>query len=100
GDIKAAFEETTGKPIYAYHLKYLLRNMTDTGQLEYHERIGDPVILDDPEFNELRTNIPVFAGERGGVVRESEIRERFPTKPTYVAMLDLFYTSNGISIPF
>jgi WD40 repeat protein len=100
GEIQALFETTTKSSIYGYHLKFLLRNLTDTGQLEYYPTIGDTVILDDPEFNELRTNIPIFAGERGGVVRWADVVSKFPSKSIYLAMLDLFYTTNGVSIPF
>ncbi len=99
-EIQSSFELTTGSSIYGYHLKFLLRNLADSGQLEYYPQIGDIVILDDPEFNELRTNIPVFAGERGGVLRWDDVNSRFPGKSIYVAMLDLFYTTNGVSIPF
>ncbi len=99
-EIRAAFEATTKSPIYVYHLKFLLRNLTDSGQLEYYPKIGDTVVLDDPEFNRLRTDIPIFAGERGGIVRWTEVSQRFPGKSKYVAMLDMYYTGNGISIPF
>jgi hypothetical protein len=99
-EIQALYEASTGSPIYGYTLKFLLRNLADSGQLEYYSSIGDIVVLDDPEFNELRTNIPIYAGERGGVVRWDDVVSKFPSKPTYVAMLDLFYLANGVSIAF
>src|SRR5207249_1699158 len=86
GEIQALYEASTHSPIYGYTLKFLLRNLADSGQLEYHPKIGDLVVLDDPEFNELRTNIPIYAGEKGGVVQWSDVVSRFADKPTYVAM--------------
>jgi GTPase SAR1 family protein len=99
-EVRSAFEQITKSRISAHHLKFLLRNLTDSGQLEYYPRVGDSVVMDDPEFNELRTNIPIFAGEKGGILRIEEIREKFPEKPEYLRMLDRFYIANGISIPF
>lgn len=100
GDIKQQFESVTQNPIYSYHLKFLLRNLADTGQLEYYPKIGDIVVLNDPKFNELRTNIPILAAEHGGIVWWGQIEDKFSRNSIFVKMLDLFYTSSGISIPF
>ncbi|MCI4330260.1 MAG: hypothetical protein L3K19_00215 [Thermoplasmata archaeon] len=99
--VKRVFEQTTGSSIYVYHLKFLLQNLTDLGEIEYYPGVSDKIVLDDPEFNELRTNIPVFASERGGIVRVSEVNQKFrSSKPGYVAMLDRYYVANGIAVPF
>jgi hypothetical protein len=99
-EIRSSFELTTKINISAHHLKFLLRSMTDSGQLEYYPKVGDSVVMDDPEYNELRTDIPVFAGEHGGRVLVEEVGRRFPKNPKYVKMLDRFYLANGISIAF
>lgn len=100
GRVKRAFEKTTGSTIYLYHLKFLLQNLADEGHVEYYPEIGDTVVIDDPVFNKLRTEIPILAGEQGGLVDWKEMLTKFRSNATYVAMLDRYYQSNGISIPF
>ena len=99
-ELRRKFEILTKKPIYKYHLMFLLRNFTDSGQLEYYPKVGDKVVLDDPEFNKLRSRIPVYVGAKGGIVEWKEIEEKFNINLSYVPMLDEFYLSNHISIPF
>lgn len=99
-DLWEMFKERTGRDIYKYHLTFLLRNMSDAGQLEYYSSVGDTIVLDDPEFNRLRTEIPIFVQEKGGIVAWDDVRAMYPDHSTYLAMLDAYYQSNGISIEF
>ena len=100
-EVKSEFERVTGTTIYQYHLKFLLQNLTDLGEVEYYPSVSDRVVIDDPEFNELRTNIPVYASEKGGILRVGEVPKRFPdSNPAYIAMLDRYYVANGVAIPF
>jgi len=91
-----------GASIYPKHLRFVLQNLSDSGEIEYNPSIDkDLVVLDDPLFNELRTNIPVFVGEHSGILKEgwmSDIEKTLSANPTFIAMLDRFYTSTGIAI--
>lgn len=96
-DIKKKYEERTSQAITVNHLKFLLKSLTDAGQIEYYPRIGDRVVIQDPDFNRLRTNIPIMAQDEGGLVDWTEVETRFE-HPTYVAMLDVYYTGSGIAL--
>lgn len=98
--IKEEFEQQSGSTISKSALKFLLRNLSDAGILEYYPDIGDDVILNDPEFNKLRTDVPVYAGEHDGIVEINTVYDKFPSNTTQVDMLDRFYGNNGISIKF
>ncbi len=98
-EISNLTKEDRGPPIYLKHLRFVLQNLSDSGEIEYNPSIDkDLVVLDDPVFNELRTNIPVYVGEHRGIVKLTDIEKAFSANPTFVAMLDRFYTSNGIAI--
>ncbi len=99
-EISTAFERVTGSNIYLDHLKFLLENLNDEGEVDYYPDVGNLVVLDDPSFNALRTNIPVFIGERGGLVRRDELHGAFPDAPKFVQMLAHFYQVKGIAILF
>src|SRR5207247_6472971 len=88
-----------GAPIYLNHLRFVLQNLSDSGEIEYNPSIDkDLVVLDDPVFNQLRTDVPVYVGEHRGIVQRADIDKAFSTNPTFVAMLDRFYIANGIAI--
>jgi len=90
---------SNGTPIYFNHLRFVLQNLSDSGEIEYNPNIDkDLVVLDDPVFNQLRTKIPVYVGEHRGIVRMTELERAFSGNATFVAMLDRFYTSTGIAI--
>jgi GTPase SAR1 family protein len=98
-EIAKLTKEASGNPIYLKHLRFVLQNLSDSGEIEYNPTIDkDLVVLDDPVFNELRTNIPVYVGEHRGIIQMAEIEKAFNDNPTFVAMLDRFYTSTGIAI--
>ena len=98
-ELRNLARESLGPPIYLNHLRFLLQNLSDSGEIEYDPSIDkELVILDDPVFNVLRTKIPVYVGEHRGIVSLAEIHKEFTPHATFVAMLDRFYTSTGIAI--
>ncbi len=100
-ELQKEFNNVTGKQIYKYHLEFLLQNFSDSGQLDYYPNIEkDKIVFDDPDFNELRSQIPVYVGEHGGIVRWNEVVSKFKENKDYVNMLDKYYISNQISYPF
>ena len=99
-NVMSRLEKTQGVRIYKYHLKFLLQNLSDSGVIEYYPNNGDRIILDDPYFNHLRSEIPVLVEEQTGIVLWTEIENEFGDHREYVSMLDQFYRSNSMSIPF
>ena len=99
-EIKKRFEEIAGRFIFKHHLRFLLQNLSDSGIIEFYPGIEDKVVLDDIDFNRLRSNIPVIVEEKSGIVKWEDIQREFSGQDKYIAMLDVFYTSNSISIAF
>lgn len=99
-EIKLEYEKVSGTAIYIYTLKFLLQNLSEAGLLEYFPDIGNRVILDDPNFNKLRTEVPVYVGEHDGLVDWKVVKNRFASSGELLVMLDRYYDNNGISIPF
>jgi GTPase SAR1 family protein len=99
-DIMKRFEELAGRPILKYHLRFLLQNLSDSGVIEFYPNIEEKVVIDDIEFNKLRSKIPVIVEENNGIVKWEDIEDDFIGQEKYIAMLDEFYTSNSISIRF
>lgn len=97
-EIQSAYEEATKRTIYLYHLRFLLGSLTDSGAVEYYQAVGETVVLDDPMFNKLRTEIPILARDFGGMVDWTKIEQRFAEHDLYVKMLDRYYLLNGISL--
>ncbi len=99
-DIKAYFEQNVGLPISKRHLEFLLRNFSNQGRVEYYpEALRDAVIMNDEKYNRLRSEIPIFAKHKHGIVSIAQVQKQFGSVE-YVKVLDEVYRNYGVSIEF
>lgn len=97
GEVKTIYEKLTGKAISKGHLDFLLRNFADQGMIEYYPRILESIILDDVDYNKLRSEIPFYVSENHGIVSIEALLEKFTPK-VYAEILDQVYTGTGVAV--
>jgi hypothetical protein len=90
-------DQVIGGKISERHLKFLLEDYSNQGIIEYYPRISDLIILDDKQFNKMRTDIPKFAAEQGGAITTEQLLAAFKNEE-YLHILDEMYSQSGVTI--
>lgn len=96
-EVKLLYEKKSGATIATGHLRFLLRNYSDQGQIEYYPSILDQVIINDDRYNALRSEIPFYVNDRKGIVAIEDLLKKFKPRQ-YVEILDQVYLGIGVSI--
>lgn len=96
-DLKRYYVETLGLKVSGRHLKFLLRDLSNQGIVDYHPEVSNLVIINDEEFNKLRTNVPIFVETKNGIVSMDELASKFDHRE-YLAILDSVYQNYNIAI--
>ncbi len=91
------FEKRTGIRISKTHARFLLRNFSTQGIVEYYPEVLDSVIINDDRYNQLRTTIPIYVRNQNGIVRIDELHKKFSPQE-YVDILDRVYLEYQVSI--
>jgi hypothetical protein len=94
---KAIYQKIINGFIPDRHLKFLLRDYTNQGIIEYYPEITDLLIFNDEKYNKLMTNIPIYTEQKKGIVSIDELRKEFGDT-AYLAIIDEVYTNSKISI--
>jgi len=94
---KQTYQDLVGDKISQRHLKFLLEDYTNQGVIEFYPEISDLIILDDKVFNKMRTDIPRYADEMGGIVSLKDLKDKFDNEE-FLAILDEMYSQSGIAI--
>ncbi len=92
-----SFKEIMGFDVSNAHMKFLLRNLASQGFVEYYPEILDRLVLNDDNYNRLRTEIPIFVRNHQGIVKTDSILQNF-TPADYAAMIDKLFLVYKISI--
>lgn len=95
--IRKKVEQRTNSEVPLGHLMYLLQTLTLEGSIEFYPKISDSVIFNDDSYNKLKSDIPFYVAEHGGVVTIDELLENH-SPPIYVKMLDAIHTQYGLSV--
>jgi len=96
-DFKQYYEKKLGLQVSARHLKFLLRDLTNQGIIDFYPEASSLIILNDEKYNKLRTNVPIFVEEKRGIVSFNDLVAEFDN-PEYLSILDSVYQSYKISI--
>lgn len=96
-DLKSNYLKTLGSKVSVRHLRFLLRDLNNQGIIDYHPEVSNLVIINDEEFNKLRTTVPIFVETRNGIVSLDELRKNFKHHE-YLTILDLIYQNYKIAI--
>jgi WD40 repeat protein len=94
---KEVYQQTIGESIATGHLRFLLEDFTNQGIIEFYPEISDLIILDDINFNKMRTDIPIYADHMEGIVDINELRDKFKND-TFLAIIDRMYLKSKIAI--
>jgi GTPase SAR1 family protein len=97
-DVSKAYERATGKPISHRRLEFLLQSFADQGLVDFAPGVSDLVILDDPDYNQIRTLAGHLAQQYNGLVTISQLKEGAGPNPRFVEILDQFYLRTGVAI--
>lgn len=84
------YEDRRGSRIAKSHLKFLLNDYGNRGVLEYNPEVLDLIIFDEPEYNALKTEVPIYAMKKNGVVTVRELNTEFKDSK-YLAVIDAMY---------
>jgi WD40 repeat protein len=96
-DLKDHYFEVLGSKVSARHLKFLLRDLSNQGIIDYHPEVSNLIIINDEEFNKLRTNVPIFVETKNGIVSLDELDKNFDHYE-YLTILDSIYQNYKIAI--
>ncbi len=96
-DFMSYYVKETALGISKAHLKLLLRDYGNQGIIEYNPEILDLVIINDPEYNQLKTDIPIFVMKKGGVVSISELVTKFKNN-RFLPIIDAMYLKYRVAI--
>lgn len=97
GNFKALYQDLIDAKISDRHLRFLLKDYTNQGIIEYYPEITDLLIFNDETYNKLMTNIPIYAEHRKGIVSIEELKEKFKDS-AYLRIIDEVYANSRISI--
>lgn len=96
-DLRGYYSEILGTNVPVRHLKFLLRDLSNQGIIDYDPQVSSLVIINDEEFNKLRTNVPIFVETKNGIVSMDELFRNFGHRE-YLTILDSVYQNYKISI--
>ncbi len=96
-DLKKEIESVSGIRVSTSHLSFLLRNLSTQGLVEYYPEVLDAVILNDEEYNRLRTQVPRLVDYQKGIISIFDLEKKFGRKD-YVKILDRVYVRYGVCI--
>jgi GTPase SAR1 family protein len=97
GKFKTLYENIVNSKISDRHLKFLLKDYTNQGIIEYYPEIIDLIIFNDENYNKLMTNIPIYAEHKKGIVSIEELAKEFKDS-AYLRIIDEVYARSKISI--
>jgi len=97
GKFKTLYQDLIGDKISDRHLRFLLKDYTNQGIIEYYPEITDLLIFNDERYNKLMTNIPIYAEHKKGIVSIEELKEKFRDS-AYLRIIDEVYANSGITI--
>ena len=91
------YEKITGLRISKTHLKFLLRDYSNQGIIEYNPEILDLIIFNEPEYNRLKTDIPIHVMKKNGIVTVQELSSEFKDS-RFLPVIDAMYLKYRIAI--
>lgn len=94
---KQTYQEVIGEKVSEGHLRFLMEDYTNQGVIEYYPDISELIILDDENFNKMRTDIPIYADHMGGIVNINDLMKKFENE-IFLAILDEMYLQSEIAI--
>lgn len=93
---KEKYQKIIKNKISVRHLNFLLKDFTNQGVIEYYPDISDLIILDDKAFNKMRTDIPIMADHKEGILNFNDLKKQFENE--FLAILDEMYIQSGIAV--
>lgn len=91
-------QSLTHRHIQRSHLKFILQKFTDQGIIDYYPASGlDLIIVNEPQYNSLKTDVPIYVRKRNGIVSTKELNEAFKNE-RYLSILDQIYLKYNIAI--
>jgi hypothetical protein len=96
-EFAARYEKITGSHIAKSHLKFLLNDYSNQGIVEYNPEVLDLIIFNEPEYNKLKSEIPIFAMKKNGIVSIEELNQEFDNS-RFLPVIDAMYLKYKIAI--
>ncbi len=94
---KQIYQDVVGERVSERHLKFLLKDYTNQGVIEFYPEISELIIFNDEEFNRMRTEVPIFVDQMKGVVNIKTLNKRFDNEE-FLTILDEMYVKSGVAI--
>lgn len=91
------YQENPDLSVSKSHIKFLLENYSNQGIIEYNRKILDLIIINDPEYNRLKAEVPISVMQADGIVSIDKLSEEFKDNK-YFPAIDAMYLKYKIAI--
>lgn len=79
------------------HVRFLLESYGNQGMIEYDPKVLDLIVINDPEYNRLKSEVPIVIMQHDGIASIESLRREFE-KNKYFDALDAMYLRYKIAI--
>ncbi len=79
------------------HVKFLLESYSNQGIIEYDPKVLDLIVINDPEYNRLKSAVPIFIMQHDGIAPIGSLKRKFESNK-YFDALDAMYLRYKIAI--
>ena len=86
----------SARTISKSHARFLLESYSHQGIIDY-DQILDLLVIDDPEYNNLKSQVPISIMRHDGIASSESLKQEFQ-KNKYFDALDALYLKYGIAI--
>ena len=81
-DVQKLYNSKYGN-ISKIHLNFLLESFSNEGEIEYYPEASDYIVFGGEHYKELRSNIPIYASEKNGIVNIKDVFQNFSGQKAY-----------------
>jgi hypothetical protein len=89
--------DNPGLPVSKTHVRFLLESYSNQGIVEYYPKILDLVVINDPEYNRLKSEVPIFIMQHDGIASIDILKKKFESNK-YFEAIDAMYLRYKIAI--
>lgn len=91
------YKENPSLSVSKSHIKFLLKNYSNQGIIEYNHKILDLIIINDPEYNRLKAEVPISVMQADGIAPIAKLSQEFKDSK-YFPAIDAMYLKYKIAI--
>jgi len=95
--MKKFTEDNPSLRVSKTHVRFLLESYSNQGIIEYDPKVLDLIVINDPEYNRLKSEVPIVIMQHDGIAPIDSLRRKFESNK-YFEALDAMYLKYRIAI--